>query len=477
MITWLLTTLLSGFGFFLSLGLGTQWYLAWIAPAPVLWYAFSGGRAGATFCSAFASYALGLLNLLIAYGPMMPAAVLVLMICVPALVYSLTLVTARLVYVQLGAVAGVLTFATGFAAGDFLLSFIPAGGAAVSPANVQVDMPVVAQAAALGGFAMVTFLIGLFAAMLAEGARRRSPIWLLAASTVFVLNLSLGLLHMSRQSESSMRVALMASNDLADHPGRFEELHAKQIFADYAAGVHALEGKDVALVVLPENIVSLAPQWSEAALAPLSQAASEIGTTVMVGYNAVYDGSRHNVVTAFGADGSSITYAKRHLVEGLETWYLTPGTRSAVLAQGIEPEICKDLDFQATIRNDAVTNRPKMFAAPGWDFSIDGWSHARSAIMRSIETGTPLARSARDGLLTLNDRYGQLLAKKTVGSALTVLIGDLPLADPGGNTVYTRCGDLFSWACLGAALVFTLAAIARRPQAKADPLKPTTVPL
>ncbi len=462
MIAWLAATLLSGAGFFLSLGLGTQWYLAWIAPAPVLWYAFSRGRSRPSFLAAFVSYTLGATNFLPAYGSIMPTVVLAQILCGPALIFALAVVVARYVHARLGPVAGVLAFATAFAGADFLVSFLPAGGAATSPANSQVDMPVMAQAAALGGFAAITFLIGLVAAVIAEAARRRSLAWSLASVGILAIIAGFGALRMSARAESTTRVALIGGNDLVGNTGDYEEARTTQILATYAASVRALAGKHVNLVVLPENSGRLAGAWGPKALAPLASAAREIGATVVVGYNGDFAGARRNLATALAPDGNSATYAKRHLVLGLETRFFIPGNGSLILADGIEPEICKDMDFPATIRRDAIANRPQMFAVPAWDFGADGWSHARPAILRSIETGTPLARSARDGLLTLNDRFGRLAASKPVGAGPTTVVGDLPLHGRGGDTLYARVGNAFGWACLLTVLALVTASIARR---------------
>lgn len=323
-------------------------------------------------------------------------------------------------------------------------------------------MPIMAQAAAFGGFTAVTFLIGLVAAVLAESARRRSLSWLFVAIAILVINAGLGALRMAEPSDGQLRVALMAGNRLVGDTGDFDEVRAKQILSEYGAGVRSLKGKHVALVVLPENSARLAPEWEQAALAPLASAARDIGATVIVGDNGEFLSARRNLAVALGADIVQATYAKRHLVVGLETPIFAPGTGSLVLPGGIMMEICKDMDFQATIRKDAVANHPRMVAVPAWDFFSDGWAHARPAILRSIETGTPLARSARDGLLTLNDRYGQLVAKKAVGPGLTVIVGDLPLASRGGKTLYAEIGDAFAWVCLFMTLGLAMVALSIR---------------
>lgn len=122
--------------------------------------------------------------------------------------------------------------------------------------------------------------------------------------------------------------------------------------------------------------------------------------------------------------------------------------RDRALSDGIGLEICKDMDFQAMIRSDAVATHPILLAVPAWDFDKDDWSHARVAVLRSVENGVPMARSARDGLLTLNDRYGRLVARARTVGGFTTLIGDLPLDGHGGHTLYDRIGDTFGWFCL-----------------------------
>jgi apolipoprotein N-acyltransferase len=58
-------------------------------------------------------------------------------------------------------------------------------------------------------------------------------------------------------------------------------------------------------------------------------------------------------------------------------------------------------------------------------------------------------------LLTLNDRYGRIVARTRTTGAFQTLIGDLPLDGTGGNTIYDQIGDVFGWLCavLGFALV------------------------
>src|SRR5262249_42731680 len=155
------------------------------------------------------------------------------------------------------------------------------------------------------------------------------------------------------------------------------------------------------LVVLPENIAKLAPEWRSEADAKLGAAAKDLHATLVAGFNTYLDGAQRNVSLAFSPGRAPVTYMKRRLVPVLETAVYTPGPGPLVLANGVGLEICKDMDFDDMIRSDEVATRPELLAVPAWDFDKDDWSHARVAVLRSVENGVPMARSARDGLLTL----------------------------------------------------------------------------
>jgi apolipoprotein N-acyltransferase len=105
-----------------------------------------------------------------------------------------------------------------------------------------------------------------------------------------------------------------------------------------------------------------------------------------------------------------------------------------------------------------------LLAVPAWDFHIDDWSHGRVALMRSVENGVPMVRNARDGLLTLNDRYGRIVTRAKTTGPFQTLIGDLPLDGRGGDTIYDRIGDVFGWLCLVFGIAATALAFFKRKQ-------------
>jgi apolipoprotein N-acyltransferase len=93
---------------------------------------------------------------------------------------------------------------------------------------------------------------------------------------------------------------------------------------------------------------------------------------------------------------------------------------------------------------------------PAWDFGEDGEYAARLSSVRSVETGMPMLRAAREGLLTISDAYGRVVAEKASAPLPgATLLGRVPAAAPG-TTLYSRIGDLFGWLCTAVALVLML---------------------
>jgi apolipoprotein N-acyltransferase len=244
-------------------------------------------------------------------------------------------------------------------------------------------------------------------------------------------------------------VALVDSNDMMG-PIRSED-RAKALAAidAYVAQIEKLRDSHVDLVVLPENIAKVAPAWRSEAQAKLAAAANDVHATLVAGFDTYLDGAQRNVSWAFvPGNAPPVTYIKRRLVPVLETSVYTPGPGPKMLANGTGLEICKDMDFGDMIRSDEITTHPELLAVPAWDFDADDWSHARVAVLRSVENGVPMARSARDGLLTLNDRYGRIIAAARTRGGFRTLIGNLPLSGRGGSTLYDRIGDGFGWLCI-----------------------------
>jgi apolipoprotein N-acyltransferase len=343
-------------------------------------------------------------------------------------------------------------FAALWTAFDFISAFSKAGGAVATPAAAEVGAPMLMQTASLVGFLGITFLLGLFAAGIAASLRTRSAIPATIAVALFCANAAFGDLRMSAPSSGTLRVALIESDNTVGKTRAEDRAAAFHAVDAYIAEIEKLHGRGVKLIVMPENTAKVMPQWRDELKARLAKAGSDVGgATLVAGFNTYLDGAQRNVSFAF-SPRQDATYMKRRLVVGLETQFYTPGPGPLALSNGTGLEICKDMDFHAMVREDMTATHPRLLAVPAWDFDTDDWSHARVAVIRSIENGVPMARTARDGLLTLNDRYGRVVARARTIGGFTTLVGDLPLDGCGGATIYDRIGDVFGWFCIGFAL-------------------------
>jgi len=457
--------ILTATGCYFSFGLGHAWLLAWFTPVPVLWLVFGETKPWKSFLLAWIAFALGLTSLLGAYVNVIPGPLLTFNILAPSLLFALAALGARRVMRAFGPVSAMFAFAALWAGFDLLLSFGSGAGSLLSPAGAEVAAPVLIQSAALVGFLGITFLLGAVAAGIALSLRTHNPAPVLLAAGLFAANATYGYWRVSYSPTNIMRVALVDNNTYGywtdfDQPAAKLEPAALRIIDAYTEQIDKLSGKHVQLIVLPENISMISREWRDQAEARLAAAADATGATIIGGFNMYVDGARRNVAWAFAPRRQvPIIYEKRQLAPGFESSVFTPGSGPRVLPDGIGLEICFDMNFQRMIRRDQTVMRPRLLAVPASEIgthgdwsnpatAADAWFHARDAVLRSVENGVPMARSAIHGLLTLNDRYGHIVAETRTNGEFTTLIGNLRLETLGGTTPYDRFGDAFGWFCL-----------------------------
>jgi apolipoprotein N-acyltransferase len=115
--------------------------------------------------------------------------------------------------------------------------------------------------------------------------------------------------------------------------------------------------------------------------------------------------------------------------------------------------ICKDMDFTPLSRDYGGAGVGLMLV-PAWDFGEDRWFHGHMAVMRGVESGFSVVRSAKRGYLTVSDNRGRVLAEASSGSApFATLLADVPAAHD--TTLYLMLGDWFALLVL-ALFAFTL---------------------
>lgn len=440
------STALSAAGFFLSLNLGQIWWLAWLAPIPVLWLAFGETRAWIAFISASVSYALGATNLLEAYAGSLPIPTLILSLSVPTLTFAGSVMGARRVERDIGPLAGVLAFSVLWAASDYLVSQGP-DGSITSPAYSQVGMPYLIQGASVLGIWIITFIMAFVPAGLASSLRGRTPLPAIVAILLFASNAGFGVWRIGEAASAPItRVGLGVDDSQSRASFSLDAAAAVGAVDAYVDAAHKLAAQGATLIVFPERIAILTPQWRDRALARLSAASHETRTTIVIGFDDRGQ-DRLNDALIFRPDAAQPeAYVKRHFVPVFEDGFKA-GTSKMVLPDRTGIAICKDMDYPAMVRDDQRLGHPTLLAVPAYDFDADRYFHARSAIMRGVENGFALARASKEGLLTLTDATGRVIAmKRSTHQGMVTLVGDL--ARGPGDTIYVHIGDIFTWACL-----------------------------
>ena len=227
----------------------------------------------------------------------------------------------------------------------------------------------------------------------------------------------------------------------------FEE-QTLELLREYADEVRRITPAGTQAVVLPEKIGRV----SESALAEVdslySSTAAATHAAIILGLVRKTPSAAFNSSRLYSADGKlEANYDKHHLVPGVEPE--KPGDKRVILDEpsgrwGLQ--ICKDMDFPKLSREYAAEGA-NLLLVPAWDFNLDRWLHARMAVLRAVENGFALARSARNGLLTLSDSRGRILAEAaTVPGRFVSITGKVNVSRE--ETFYTRTGDWFAWLCV-----------------------------
>lgn len=470
----LLALLASSVGFHLSLGAGTQWWAAWLAPLPLLALARTGAiRKRTLFALGALAFAAGLGNLVPIYVGVLPVPALVAAIAPPALAYGALVLLFRWSLPGLSGALPALLFAAAWTALEWLTALVSPHGSAGAIGYSQVVYAAAAQPARYGGVHLLSFLLCLVpaaAALLADPARRRS-----AAAVLLAVLALLAITNLAAPpvAESTRRIAVIASDGHPDAAFVADATQMAAVLADYRPAVAEAARQGATLAVLPERIALIPEKGEEAALASWSALATEFGIELVVG---LADGAgpvRRNRTWYLDAKGErTIDYAKRHLMPGLESAF-TPGER--IGADGsVGIAICKDLDFDATAL-DFAGRDTTLLLVPAWDFGRDAELHARLARTRALEGGFTLVRSARQGLVGVYDDRGRVLAEARSGVPATVLVADVPIV--AERTVFSASHGYFGMATLYLALFLAGAAMVAKALSHRRPRMLEAAPL
>ena len=431
------------------------WWTPWLAPIPLI-VAASAGQGRAWLMGAIAG-TVAVISVLGYYLGMSGVGIGLLLIVV-------------LRIVSWGAAARFITWANRrlpmsvamialpvfVAAVETVAMTVSVHGAAGSLAYSQMDLPGVIQGASIGGVPMIVFVVllpGSFLGVWLTRNRRAGEI-ATAAGLLGAVALATGLYANDRLSAprggERVHVTLIATDSFKYIPTDWAKVwgvYAPQVTASARAG---------GVTVLPEKIALLDPVQTAMAARDVSALAQQKQATIVVGIE-THDRIYQNRALVAAPDGSVAWYTKQRLVPGFEARDV-PGHSPLMIKVAGAPvgvAICKDMHIPSIGREYA--GAAAVMAVPAWDFGQDGWMGARMTMLRGVESGYAVARSARDGLVGAYDATGRIIAEAPSSPGKAVVEADVPArSEP---TFYGRFGDVFGFACLAvlAAMIGVLA--------------------
>jgi apolipoprotein N-acyltransferase len=457
--------------FYFGTGLYPIWWMAWLAPVPVLAVAPRLGR-WATFLLGVIAFFIGSLNRWNYFTRVvevpLPLALVALML--PALAFGLGMLMVRAFLRRGRLVAAAFVLPCYWVSFEALTELGSPHSTFGNLGYSQMNCLPLIQLASLTGIWGISFVILLIAATggaLLSGCGSRRARMILGLTTTFLLGavLLFGLARLwSRPSSAkTVTVTLVAKDMPLSFYIHADEKAALGLLQEYVDEIERATPSGTEVVVLPEKIVRVPENALPEVDAIFSAAAVARQTAIDLGLVRGTPEGSYNSARFYSANGKLLAnYDKHHLIPGIEPE--RPGKRRVVLDQPtgrIGLQICKDLDFPELSREYARAGT-NLLLVPAWDFQVDGWLHGRMAMLRAVEDGFALARAGRDGVLSLSDNRGRVIAEApTVEGRFVTVTGELPLTSE--STFYSRTGEWFAWVSLaGLAGLMVLLFVGRR---------------
>ncbi len=449
---------------------GNYWYLLWVAPVPVLITSFRSSAKGA-FLVTFIAYLLGRLSWLPYLLTVLPVPLAVFFTVLIPLIFALIVLLTRKIVLWDRNGLSVFAFPVFWCLFEFLLYKFSPDGTAGSISYTQSNFLPAVQIASVTGILGISFLVTLFPSAIAVGSHfrfRRMKGALVIAFLLIFVSIIFGILRLNIKSSNGTELTAGLAvldekfHSETDHPDTTKEMNTANL---YAAEINRLAQQGAQVVVLPEKIVSTIPATETTIKNIFLNAATGDHIAIVAGYTRfTNDNTKQNRALVISAKGELLSdYQKVNLFEGETRSGFIPGNGISVfnfnnVSSGVA--ICKDMDYPGFIRKYDKNNILVMYV-PAWDFIKDGWLHSRMAILRGVENGYAIVRTARQGELTVSDHRGKILYEaSSINNKGVLLTGKFPLVTT--KTIYSQLGDWFGYLIAIAATIFILLRLKRK---------------
>jgi len=350
--------------------------------------------------------------------------------------------------------------------------------------------PVMIQAADIGGVYLLSFLIALVNATIAEFDTSRdlrgrlagvaAPIVLLAAIYAY------GAQRLAEPLPDSPRVPVVVVQGNNDMGAEWrDEIYGAGLETYLDLSYAAAPKTERSLIVWPESAVTFFVADEPLYRREIGRMLAAANASLILGgpFREKRDGELRYYNSAFHLDGTGEIldrYDKGHLMPFAEYFplrtvellrrrfervrFFTPGQQDKVLATefgGIATVICFEGMFPEIVRAQMRRGAELLL-----NLSNDAWlgrgagpeQHLWMAPLRAVESRTWLVRATTTGVTAVIDPYGRIVARgeRNVATSITATVVPLRI-----TTVYERYGDVFAWLCVALGTLAVLAPMRR----------------
>jgi apolipoprotein N-acyltransferase len=445
---------------FFGNGLMPRWQLMWLAPLPVLVFALwrPAWQTGVVAAGAWLAGGFNLWGYLRVLGA--PPVVWFMDFGTAAAAFAAGVLLMRALERRGAVWSAWIALPAVWVTFEYARNLLWPHGSAACIAYSQLNFLPFLQLASLAGpwgmgFVLMLFPTGLALAIHRWAPARRQAVHVLGATIgVAAAVLIFGAVRLAiPQQGPDVTVGLIVSDAnggaLINDPGS----PTQHLFEDYAEHARQLVAEGAQVVVMPEDM-GVALDSSVADIDVIFQPiADHTGSVLVVGMTRKGAEGRHNEARIYTAGEAVRSYNKEHLLPPFETTHFTPGTSQTFFpapgkasGQTWGVAICKDMDFTnpARIYGQAGVG---LMLTPAWDFRVDAFWHGHIAVMRAVEDGFSLVRSARGGFLTVADDRGRIVAETPSNSApFATLLAHVPASH--SMTLSLLLGDWFGWCAI-----------------------------
>ena len=455
------TALLTYFG----TGLHPSWPLLWFAPISVIAIAprLSATRA---FLLAFTAWLIGETNLWkhLVHGVHVPLLLVAVSFVATAVVFALGVLLVRRLLRRSAIVLAALAFPIYWVTFEYLTESASPHSTYGNLAYTQVNFLPLIQIAAVTGIWGISFIVFLFAGTTATllsgiGEPRQRRALAIAVSAIICAAFLFGGWRLRANPNAQLVTVTLIAKDIPMSVYLGSEKAALDLLREYADEVRRATPPGTDVVVLPEKIARVSEDALPEVDALFDSAASAVHSAIDLGLVRRSPSAAFNSSRFYSAGGTfEANYDKHHLLLGVEPEQA--GDKRVVIDQTSGRwalQICKDMDFPKLSREYAADGA-NLLLVPAWDFDEDRWMHARMAVLRGVENGFAVARAARNGLLTLSDNRGRILAEAASAPDRFVAVsGKVNVTHE--QTLYAKTGDWFAWLCVGSFVVVLITAV------------------